>query len=374
MKSIEIDLNNYQSAIDELEIHPPKNDLANVFTKRHYDYLNEFHLFIAYFNLIPNSVCHEEVDCTKANKWINEMFKSEIKNCYYDEHCFIQSNLSAYAAVYYFLFDDLLIHFDFDRHQVKFLFRKTEATKVEQVMSGIRKFKIRSEKNKPEISLLINGEHGMRLKSFKIGKQRLSISENYNDDFVEIHQLILKKLSKKNEKGLVLLHGHPGTGKTSYIRYLISSVNKNVIFLPPNMASSITNPNLLSTLVENSNSIFVIEDAENIIVDRERNNCSPVSALLNICDGLLSDCLNIQIICSFNTDLSKVDNALMRKGRLIAKYEFKELEVEKAQVLSDKLGFDSTIHSAMKLADIYNQDEKDFLERKEKNSIGFRAA
>jgi ATP-dependent 26S proteasome regulatory subunit len=172
----------------------------------------------------------------------------------------------------------------------------------------------------------------------------------------------------------VLLHGKPGTGKTSYIRYLISRVNKNVIFLPPNMASSITNPDLLSILVENPDSIFVIEDGENIIVDRERNNCSPVSALLNICDGLLSDCLNIQIICSFNTDLSKVDNALMRKGRLIAKYEFKELEIEKAQVLSDKLGFNSTIDCRMNLTDIYNQDEKGFMEKNRKNSIGFRAA
>jgi hypothetical protein len=32
----------------------------------------------------------------------------------------------------------------------------------------------------------------------------------------------------------------------------------------------------------------------------------------------------------------------MRKGRLIAKYEFKELEVEKAQQLSNKLGFEQT--------------------------------
>jgi hypothetical protein len=40
-----------------------------------------------------------------------------------------------------------------------------------------------------------------------------------------------------------------------------------------------------------------------------------------------------------NLGLSKVDSALMRKGRLIAKYEFKALEVAKAQQLSDKLGF-----------------------------------
>ena len=109
------------------------------------------------------------------------------------------------------------------------------------------------------------------------------------------------------------------------------------------------------------------------MVDREENGDSPVSALLNISDGLLSDCLNIQVICSFNTDISKIDNALMRKGRLIAKYEFKELDLAKAQALSTKLGFNTTINSSMTLTDIYNQEEMDFQQGKKVNTIGFKA-
>src|SRR5690606_36422641 len=136
-------------------------------------------------------------------------------------------------------------------------------------------------------------------------------------------------------------------------------------------ASNITSPALLSVLIDNPNSIFVIEDAENIISSREQNVNSPVSALLNLSDGLLSDCLNIQIICSFNTDLSKIDSALLRKGRLIAQYEFKELETEKAQVLSDKLGFKTTIVKPMTLTDIYNQEEKSFEKNKNRIAIGF---
>src|SRR5690606_40310427 len=92
---------------------------------------------------------------------------------------------------------------------------------------------------------------------------------------------------------------------------------------------------ILELLINNPNSVFVIEDAENIVIDRNLQNGSPVAGLLNLADGLLADCLNIQLICTFNTDLSKIDPALMRKGRLIASYEFKELKVEKAQKLSD---------------------------------------
>jgi len=152
---------------------------------------------------------------------------------------------------------------------------------------------------------------------------------------------------------------------------MVISIKKEIIFLPPDMATAITNPNLLPLLMDHRNSILVIEDAEKIIMDRDTNGHSPVSTLLNLADGLLSDCLNIQIICSFNTDLSKVDQALLRRGRLIAKYEFKELETHKAQELSDKLGFKTTITEPMALTAIYNQDEQEFKQVSGMAPVGF---
>jgi ATP-dependent 26S proteasome regulatory subunit len=186
-----------------------------------------------------------------------------------------------------------------------------------------------------------------------------------------VHQTIVKRLSQKNDKGLVLLYGKAGTGKTSYIRHLISKVKKKFIFLPPHLTKEIASPQLISILTEHPNSIFVIEDAENIIIDRDKKEDSPVTTLLNITDGLLSDCLNVQIICTFNTNVSNVDNALMRKGRLIAKYEFAELETDKAQALSDKLGFSSRINKPMTLAAIYHQNEDDYQHLKKRSAIGF---
>lgn len=347
--------------------------LRDVFAERPDSYLNEFTLFLAYFNSIPNFTNEINIDCKKAGKWFAAIYKSEIKDVHFLKRCSAVGKKAEYDDVFYILYDDLIINFDTTCSTVRFLFRNTTTIKIDAIINEIKKFRIkRSTKRKAYLYVLLNTNSGIAMKPLRITKPRLSITDNYNEDFEEIHQTIFKRLSKKNDKGLVLLHGKPGTGKTSYIRYLIAMLKKNVIFLPPNMAAAITNLDLISILTENPNCIFVIEDAENIVVDREKDGHSPVSALLNISDGLLSDCLNIQVICSFNTDISKIDSALMRKGRLIAKYEFKELEVEKAKSLSRKLGFGTDFNKPMALTAIYNQGERDFGQNTIKNSIGFR--
>ena len=369
MNTKEIDLSKFQKK--ELVFNNPIN-WSSVFNTDNRSYLNEFGFFAAYFNYIPNFTHEKKINCRKAIKWFTENYASAIKDCFYTKIHLKNLKVTETDDIYFILYDDLVVYFDTNNSVIRFLFRNTDIKIINEMISNLKKFKERKKKDCPEIELLINTRSGIDTKSLKITKPKLNIEDNYNDDFKEIHQTILRRLTKKLDKGLVLLHGKPGTGKTSYIRYLVSIVKKKVVFLPPNMASAITNPDLISTLIDNSDSIFVIEDAENIIVDREKDGHSPVSALLNISDGLLSDCLNIQIICSFNTDISKVDSALMRKGRMIAKYEFKELSIEKAQALSNKLSFKTIISKPMTLTEIYNQEEMSFVEKKERAAIGFR--
>ena len=357
----------------ELSIPSVNPDPSNVFKERLDSYLNEKYLFFNTFNEIPNFINEIRINCTKARLWFADQYKKEIWNSHYTKIYFRGNKKSEIDDIFYFLFEDLIIYFDTQNSMVRFLFRNTPIEKVDTLISQIKKFKKRRVRiNEASICLLVNTRRGIETREMKIAKPKLSINDNYNDDLQDIFPNILKRLSKKDDKGIILLHGKPGTGKTSFIRYLISSIKKNVIFLPPNMASALTNPDFLPILIENPNSIFVIEDAENIVVDREKNGSSPVSAILNISDGLLSDCLNVQIICSFNTDLSRIDSALLRKGRLIAKYEFKELETTKAQSLSQKLGYNSVINSPMTLSAIYNQDDKDFQQVKKANSVGFK--
>ncbi len=368
MKTLSKSITNLQTRIFDLNKPSLKINMSDVFYAR-FENINELTLFMVHFNAIPNFIIENKMDCKKAITWFAECYKNEIIDLYYTKRCFNNNKQAEYDDVFYFLYEDLIVDFDTQNSIVRFLFRQTNIDKIDDIQNALKKFKIKNFK-RPQISILINTKRGIEINSFKIVKPRLRILDNYNDDFINIHKSILKRLSKKNDKGLVLLHGKPGTGKTSYIKYLISLVKKNVIFLPLNMAKAVTSPDLISILIDNPNSIFIIEDAENLIIDRDQDDNSPVSALLNISDGLLSDCLNIQIICSFNTDVSKIDSALLRKGRLIAKYDFKELEVNKANKLSKKLGFDATFDSSTTLTDIYNQKERKY-QQSRKNKIGF---
>ena len=273
-----------RSSVNSTINNASKISLGEVISKEG-SYLNEFTLYLAHFNIIPNYILEISIDCRRANNWFVENYKQHIKDLHYNKRYFRKSKKVEHDDIYYILFDDLIVNFDTNLRTVRFLFKHTDITKIEEIVTGIRKFKVKKEKEKPSICLLINSKQGFTTIEFPIVKPKLNVEDNYNDDFKEIHQNIIKRLSTKNDKGLVLLHGKPGTGKTSYIRYLISVLKKTVIFLPPNLAGAMTDPNLMLLLIENANSIFVIEDAENIITDREKDGRSPVSALLNISDG-----------------------------------------------------------------------------------------
>ena len=90
-------------------------------------------------------------------------------------------------------------------------------------------------------------------------------------------------------------------------------------------------------------------------------------------DGLLSDCVNISIICTFNTSSSNIDQALLRKGRLFYHYNFDKLSVEKSKLLAGKLNKIIDIKEPMSLADIYFAEENVNVQniKKERKTIGF---
>lgn len=194
---------------------------------------------------------------------------------------------------------------------------------------------------------------------------------NYNDDFKPVNDIIVKAIQSKNS-GLILLYGKPGTGKTTYIKSLISDYdNADFIFIQNEFVKNLLDPDFISFMLKQRNSILIIEDAEKVIKSRDNTREeSVVSTILQLTDGLFSDYLNIKIICTFNTNLSKIDQALLRKGRLIAMYEFDKLTPEKTNTLLSQIGLKPR-DKALTISDIYNHKDEQF-DNIKTDTIGFK--
>lgn len=258
-------------------------------------------------------------------------------------------------------------------HTVTFYYNISKGDLDEQLpIDQINKF--RTKKKKSNISLIkSHGSGYLDLEEYQLKVNKIDLELNYGSEFKKVHDTIIKRLNTKDDKGIVLLHGEPGTGKTTYIKHIATLIkDKDVIFVPPMMAESLTDPSIIPFLMDYRNSILIIEDAEKVLGSREGGTLSQsTSNLLNLTDGILGDCLNIQIIATFNTKRENIDSAFMRKGRLIAEHKFTKLSPEESNKLLKHIGKDVVVDESMVISDIYNIDVDVYKTIKEKNKIGF---
>jgi hypothetical protein len=203
----------------------------------------------------------------------------------------------------------------------------------------------------------------------KVQPTRINLEENYNDDFIPVTKDIEKFLDER-KSGLIVLRGIVGSGKSNYIRHLVTTHPANYVIVTNSLAGHLASPEFISFMLENKNSIFILEDCEQILMDRGDNISGAIANILNMSDGLMSDIFNVKFICTFNADIDQIDKAILRKGRCFANYEFKKLCAEKTKVLLNKQGVTLDEYEPMTLAEIYNYQDNDCSNKKH-SKIGF---
>jgi hypothetical protein len=332
-------------------------------------YINHLKLFFAYHAKVPNVTSIENVDNTQLKQLFEEKYKDEVVKKHYKQAYHSDKKKMMSIDCFFLLKDGVMINLE--ASNIYFLYTP-ETENFAHKWIDIAKTCVIKNKNTNAISLVTNGMDGLRRTPIKFKKPKLNLQLNYNDDIGEMHKSILSKLRVKKASGLFLFHGIPGTGKSTYIKYLIHYLNKDVIFMSPKLAGALDAPDLTTFLLKNRNSIIVIEDAEELITSRDGGRNSSISTILNLTDGLLGECMGIQIIATFNTQVNNIDKALLRKGRLQHLYEFKELSVVKSNVLIQEIGIKNyNVLKPMTLSDIYNMKETDFQIKNERTPIGF---
>jgi hypothetical protein len=230
-------------------------------------------------------------------------------------------------------------------------------------------FAISVKKDKIEFGITaIDSSNTLYTTWYQYEEKNIDIEKNYNDDFP--YKKICDLIESEDKAELMFFYGEPGTGKTSLIKHLISKYKEtSFVFMDGTILNNTQQHKLMSYFLDNQNTVFILEDCEKALKDRNDvyggyNSVMPI--LLNITDGVIADVLGIKLICTFNTSLDKIDKALLRKGRLSLKYEFKKLAKEK---VSKILGHD--VDKDMSLAEIYNIDEENDFSKRIQKKIGF---
>ncbi|KAL0143442.1 P-loop containing nucleoside triphosphate hydrolase protein [Mucor lusitanicus] len=188
-------------------------------------------------------------------------------------------------------------------------------------------------------------EHGYRkIRSFNSVVLKKGEQERILNDILTF------KESKEwyNDRGIpyrrgYLLHGPPGTGKTSFIQSLASKVKMNVAIL--NLSAASNDDSLSSAMAQLPKScILVIEDVDHYQFDEglqekkddskanKKNSSSvSVSGILNAIDGIAS--LEESIIFMTCNDMNTIPPALIRPGRIDLKLHMGYIDDYQAKLI-----------------------------------------
>jgi hypothetical protein len=168
---------------------------------------------------------------------------------------------------------------------------------------------------------------------------------------------LIKKV-KKNDKGISIIYGERGTGKTSAISQIANKLDRIVIFIPNNMIEhTINNPDFRKFLKRYSKPIIVIDDCEMIFNDYLTKSNMVVNNLLQLSDGFLSETIDVTFIAIFNVeDENEIDRNLIECNNLIDIIDFEFLNSDEANELSIHLGEKAKYKNKTKLVDIIKKN------------------
>jgi hypothetical protein len=343
-----------------------------------FDVVNSYHelsdperLFYAYFGEFPSLITVTGIDTDRLIRPIEQLWGPQLITRITGQVFKRSGNCFSMRETQYVLDGGTVI--ELVRGRMRLLHLPGRLEEAQGRMGSLKPWmRAPRKESATHIHVVVPGSRELETETVSLPKGRLDLETHYNDDLLPAHHTIIAELRKKGQSGLYLFHGAPGTGKTTYIRHLIHQMRKKVIFLPPGMLPATEGPAMSKFLIGNTDTVFVMEDAEEMLVSRDQARNSGMSTLLNLTDGLMGQALGIQFIATFNTDRNLIDKALLRNGRLRMMYEFKPLVAEKACSLLSSLGHtDALVEGDMTLADIFHYGENNGAVSMQRAAVGF---
>jgi hypothetical protein len=352
-----------ENAIDKL-LKQPERFFRSIEEKTHsyFNYekeLDSIQIFETCFKTSPSKIYFKGDKKREVEQLMTEKYSEVITDAYFTKYFSYEDGFN-YTELVFVLWDSVMIEINHDNVLLLFITKDLDKiSTLEKELVSIFQTPVKPTFQKLIMFREIDGIYDVKEIQLTAKKHIINLKLNYNDDFQPIHHCIIKKLKEEN-CGVVYLYGKSGTGKTYYIKYLATYLKRNIVFVPHHQLNSLVDFRFFKFLEGVPNTIFILEDIEKTVLT---NKTSLVNVIMDITDKILGDNLNIQLICTSQTDIINSPQ-LERKGRMVAKYEFKELSADKTKFLCNKLGFGfDKEFLPMTLADIYFQaDPKRIIE------------
>jgi hypothetical protein len=241
-------------------------------------------------------------------------------------------------------------------------------TLLEDIDSFIEKDSELIGKDKINIINYNHATHGYTLEGMDIIEADYdNLNLYYNKSSAKGFNKIIKKIKKKN-KGLFIMHGKRGAGKTTALSFIANNCSKMSIFIPNNMIEyTINNPDFLEVLKTYS-PLLILDDCEVLLDGIYSKSDIIFTNLLQLVDGFHSNELDTHILMCFNINSEdELDSTLIEANNLLKIVEVKPLNVETSNALSKHLGFNYEIKEDILLVNLLKEN----IEEEYTSKIGF---
>jgi hypothetical protein len=183
---------------------------------------------------------------------------------------------------------------------------------------------IKPSKPRGRVYIIGSGPMGPEFYSLGLGSVPLE-KGNYTPEVLERYGKAVEELKSDTPSGrLTVMDGPPGSGKTFLVRAVLDECpDAMFVFVLPNMVDTLASPALVPLLIRRKESrstsgpiVFILEDGDNVLTPRKKDNLSLISTLLNMTSGILGSMLDLRVIATTNSPKADIDPALLRRGRL----------------------------------------------------------
>lgn len=219
-----------------------------------------------------------------------------------------------------------------------------------------------------KLNTVVLTQNGLELEPINFHDVDLeNMDSHYSTETFSKVEKSIKKI-KKSDRGLTVLYGERGSGKTTIINHIASKLDRIVIFVPNNMIEhTINNPDFRRFLKKYDKPILIIDDCELVLNEMYNKSNLTTTNLVQMVDGFLASTMDVNVVAIFNTESEDdIDHNLLDCNALIDVVEFTRLSAEEATELAKAIDTGKKYKTPCRVVDVVNKRTTDST-----TSIGF---